>query len=281
MSIPTASTAAPTTTGVRRPGWLALGFDRARLEMTSYFRLPDAVAFTLAFPVMMLLLFSLIFHGDIAGGVRYEQVLLAGILASGVASTSFVSLAISVAIERSNGTIKRLAGTPLSAASYFVGKIVLVLVTGLLEAVLLFVVAVLFFSVHLPTDVGHWVTFAWVFALGLTACTLCGLAFTRVIRSEKSAGAVVNLPFVALQFISGVWVRYDQLPAGVRAVATVFPLKWMAQGFRSVLLPDRFLAVEPSHSWQHGWTAAVLLAWCILGFVITARTFRWRGEDRR
>jgi ABC-2 type transport system permease protein len=61
-------------------------------------------------------------------------------------------------------------------------------------------------------------------------------------------------------------------------VAAIFPLKWMAQGLRSVFLPDALAAVEPAGSWELGRTALVLAAWCVAGLVLCVATFRW--QDR-
>lgn len=65
----------------------------------------------------------------------------------------------------------------------------------------------------------------------------------------------------------------------MQQVASVFPLKWMAQGMRSVFLPDSAEALEVGGSWQHGATAAVLTAWLVVGLVVGVRTFRWRRRD--
>jgi ABC-2 type transport system permease protein len=257
---------------------LRIGLARTSYELRLFVRRKDALFFTLFLPVMFLLLFCMIFgNEDVEGtNLRYSQVLLSGILAAGVASVSFVNLAISIANERHEGTLKRLAGTPMPKASYFIGKIGLVLTTVLVEVVLLLLIGVALFKIQLPTDIRRWITFTWVLILGSTASTLLGIAVSNVPKSAKSASAVVNLPFVALQFVSGAYVPYNQLPAGARTFASIFPLKWMAQGFRSVFLPDSYLKVaEPGHSWQHGPMALVLLAWCVLGGLLCARTFRW------
>jgi ABC-2 type transport system permease protein len=163
--------------------------------------------------------------------------------------------------------------------SYFIGKIGLVLVTVVAETVTLLVGGMVFFGLDLPTDLGRWITFFWVLVLGATASTLLGIAMSAVPRSAKSAAAVVNLPFVALQFISGVYVNFTDLSPGVRAFASIFPLKWMSQGFRSVFLPDSYLSVEPAHSWQHGQMALVLVGWCIVGGLLCALSFRWTSKD--
>jgi ABC-2 type transport system permease protein len=276
------SYSAPADVDARLPGAWSLGLRRAVLETKLFFRDRDAVAFTFAFPVMLLVLFGSIFSGEVEGtGVDAAQVMVAGILAAGVASVSFVTLAISIALERENGTLTRLAGTPMPRASYFLGKVGVVLVTTISEAAIVLGVGVVLYDLQLPSDPSRWLTFAWVFILGVSACALLGIAMSCVPRSARSAAAVVNLPFVALEFVSGVFVLYSALPAGLQTVGALFPLKWMAQGFRSVFLPDSFLVVEPAGSWEHPRMALVLGAWTIAGALLCRVTFRWNTERVR
>ena len=58
----------------------------------------------------------------------------------------------------------------------------------------------------------------------------------------------------------------------------MFPLKWMAQGMRSVFLPDALASHEVAGAWEHGRIALVLGAWCIGGLILCLTTFRWRGR---
>ena len=74
--------------------------------------------------------------------------------------------------------------------------------------------------------------------LGVTACTLCGIAFSSLARTGRSAPAVVTPVALVLQFISGVFFVFTELPDWMQQVAALFPLKWMCQGLRSVFLPE-------------------------------------------
>lgn len=91
---------------------------------------------------------------------------------------------------------------------------------------------------------------------------------------------MLNLPYLVLQFISGVYVPFGSPPTGMQQVASFFPLKWLCQGLRSVFLPDSLLPAEPAHGWEHGKVALVLGAWLVGSLVLCLRTFRWqrRGE---
>ena len=84
---------------------------------------------------------------------------------------------------------------------------------------------------------------------------------------------------LVLQFISGVYLPFMQLPEWLQTVAGVFPLRWMASGMRAVFLPDTFATAEPGGTWHLGLGALVLTAWLVLGLVACLRTFRWNRED--
>ena len=98
-------------------------------------------------------------------------------------------------------------------------------------------------------------------------------------RSATSAAPVITLPFTVLQFMSGVYVPSTSVPPWMRDVASFFPLKWMAQGLRSVFLPPQAVALEPAHSWEHGRIALVLIAWIVGGLVLCITTFRWQQKS--
>jgi ABC-2 type transport system permease protein len=260
------------------PAW-RIGVARGSLEIKQFFREKGQVIFTFALPVIMLVLLASIFRGRIGDtGVDAQQIYVTGMLGVGILSTSFQSMVLQVAGERANGTLKRLRGTPMPRSAYFVGKIAVVLVSSLGQVVVLLGVGTLFFGLHLPSDVGHWLTFVWVYVLGIIACTLLGLAYSSVVPAA-SAGAMVFLPVITLQFISGVFIPFNQLPDVLQKIAAVFPLKWLCQGMRSVFLPDVFQQYEPGLSWAHGRVALVLAGYGVLGLVLCLTTFRWKGRD--
>jgi ABC-2 type transport system permease protein len=266
------------------PTTLRMGAARTVLELRQFFRERDAVVFIFAYPVIMLAIFATVFGQDDARvgpepGVPFAQYFLPGMVATGVMLSSFQSLAITIAVERDEGGLKRLRGTPLPAAAYFLGKIGQVLVSALVQMVLLLGIAALLFGVELPTDAGRWFTFAWVFVLGTATGSVCGVAFSSVPRTGRSASAVVTPVVLVLQFVSGVFFQYDGLPTWMQQVAAVFPLKWMAQGMRSVFLPEEAAVIEVTGTWEHPMTALVLAVWLVVGLVVGVKTFRWQRRD--
>lgn len=267
---------------------------RIGYELRGYFRLGDTVFFTFLFPVMFFALFSTIFGGDISAAgaagtladgadpgptIPMATYYLPGMMAAGLLLSGVQNLAIDIAGEKSDGRLKRLGGTPMSPVTYFLGKFGQVFVTGLCQVVLLLLIARFAFGVDLPTDVGSWLTLAWVFALGLAGCALLGIALSSVPRSGKSASAVVIPIVLLLQFISGVYVPFFELPDSVRTIASAFPLAWMARGLRSVFLPDDFKILETGGEWGLAQVAIALAIWLVIGLVLSRLTFRWLRRD--
>jgi ABC-2 type transport system permease protein len=261
------------------PDAWGLGLRRGVLELKQFFRQRDQVVFTFAFPVVFLFLFASIFKDDVRGaGVTASQLYVPAMMAAGIMSTSFQSLGISIAIERDEKVLRRLRGTPMPPAAYFLGKIWLVLVTGLMETAILLLVGTGFYGVHLPSSASKWLDFGWIFVLGLTACALLGIAVSSVPKSGKSATSVVVLPFLVLQFISGVYISIDTIPDWMLNIGALFPLKWMCQGLRGVFLPSSAQVLEQAGSWEFGKSALVLGAWCVGGLLLCLLTFRWKNR---
>jgi ABC-2 type transport system permease protein len=225
------------------PSAWRLGLGRGRIEVKSFFRDKMAVCFIFGLPSILLVLLGSIFGSQAAAaGVTVGQLFTSGMIAGGIMASSFLVCAVT-------------------------------------ETVLLMAVGMLFYHLRLPTAPGRWWTFAWIFVLGSAACGLLGIAASSLPRSAAAAAPVITLPFTVLQFISGVYVPFSSVPPWMKDLASFFPLKWMAQGLRSVFLPGQAASLEPAHSWEHGRIALVLGAWIVAGLVLCLTTFRWQSRN--
>jgi ABC-2 type transport system permease protein len=260
------------------PSALNLGLRRGALEIRQFTRQRESVVFTLLFPLILLAIFGSVFKDTIAPGVTFSQYFVAGMVASGLVNSGFQQLAITIPMERDYGSLKRLRGTPMPVASYFIGKALLVFVSMILQVILLLAGGYFFFGLNMPTDISKWFTFTWLIILGTASSTVLGIAFSSVPKSGRGASAVVSPVVIVLQFFSGVFFIFTQLPSWMQQVAAIFPLKWLTQGMRSVFLPDSFAASEVAKSWETGRTFLILIIWLVVGFFISLRTFKWSRD---
>lgn len=271
----------------KAPGILRCALSAARMELRGYFRTPDTVFFTFLFPILMLGIFGVAFESvgeigtqsDGSGGISMAAYYLPGMVAAGILLSGLQNLAIDIAREKSEGWLRRLGGTPLSPVSYFLGKAGQILVTSLLQLALLLAFARFALGVELPSDPALWLRFSWIFLLGIITMTLLGIALSALPRSSRSATAVVIPIVLLLQFVSGVYLQFSMLPEWLQNIAGVFPLKWLAQGMRSVFLPEHFASQELGGSWDLWLVVLNLAIWLVVGLAVSLLTFRWQRRS--
>jgi ABC-2 type transport system permease protein len=254
---------------------IKLGIHRGALEIRQFLRQRESVVFTIFFPLLLLAIFGSVFQDTIAPGVKFSQYFVAGMIASGMVNSGFQNLAIIIPMEREVGTLKRLRGTPMPLASYFIGKSILVIASMFVQTFLLMVGGVAFFGLNLPETADKWWLLVLLLLLGSANSTALGIAFSAIPKSGRGASAVVSPVVIILQFFSGVFFIFTQLPHWMQQVAALFPLKWLTQGMREVFLPDSFATQEVAKSWETGRGLTINLLWLIIGIALAIKTFKW------
>ncbi|KWT63926.1 hypothetical protein ADL21_00835 [Streptomyces albus subsp. albus] len=262
------------------PSVLRGGLTRGLLETRAYLRNRTALVFSLLMPLVLMVAFATVFSGTVPGtDVPMNQVTIAGMIGSVIMSASFGTIGFTVALEREDGTLKRLATTPLAPVSYLIAKWLFVVLVTLFQVAVMLAVGVLLFHFRMPATPGRWAAFAWVLALGILASSVLGFAVGFLVPNSQSAPAVINFPFIVLQFVSGVFYVFTGLPKALQYVGALFPLKWLAQGIRYAFLPDRMRVAEPAGTWELGRIALVLTAWLVAGLLLALFSFRRKSFD--
>jgi ABC-2 type transport system permease protein len=95
-----------------------------KLEFKLFLREKEALFWTLAFPVFMMVLFGLLWKDETWDGIPTIAYLLPGIIVMAVMTTCIVSTATGVVEEREKGIFRRLSLTPLKRQTLIGGQIV-------------------------------------------------------------------------------------------------------------------------------------------------------------
>ena len=222
--------------GVRRD--LGLVLWQVRYEQRAYWRNRTRGIFTFVFPVMFLVIFGSLNTGkhlSSLGGISYDTFFVPGILAYGVIGTTYVNMAITTAILRDEGVLKRMQGTPLPRWAYVVARIgSTIVIVAAITAVTLGIGAVAY-GVHVRASTLPGLIATLI--LGTAAFTTLGIGITRFIRTAESAPVVVNLTVLPLTFISSVWFPAASMPEGLIDVAKFFPIRPLAEGLEYAFNP--------------------------------------------
>jgi ABC-2 type transport system permease protein len=241
----------------------AMSLAHARMETRMLIRNAEQLLIALVIPLLLLL--GGVESGNVVdlGSGRRVDVLTPGVLALAVLSTSFTSLAIATAFERRYGVLKRLGASPLPRTGLLLGKALSLLAV---EAGQLTVIAVVGLALGWRPSGGVAAVAGAVvlIALGTVAFASLGLLLAGTVRAE-AALALANLTYVVLLAAGAVLIPVSSYPAGMRPVASTLPSGALAEGLRDALSGG---SVGVGH-------AIALVAWCAVGAVLTARTFRW------
>ncbi|MFJ2442477.1 ABC transporter permease [Streptomyces sp. NPDC087658] len=253
--------------------WRA-GLLRGRIELRHFLRNPKEMFGHLSNVVVALLL-SVYLNGHVPGTqIPMGHLVIAGFAAYLLFQVGLFNLPQMLVTEREEGALLRLRATPGGIPAYLIAKCLLVIGMAVGNLVLLLAATALLTDGPLPHGPGDWLTLLWVTMLGLLAVVPLGAAIGAVLPNPREALALIMLPTIALLMTSGAVFPITSLPVPVQQVASVFPLKWMAQGLRSALLPDAARAAEATGSWELPTVALVLTAWAVLGFLLAIPLLR-------
>lgn len=248
-----------------------LGLARGVLELRQVLRNRRDLFTYLATPLLFLAVAI-----SNAGGHHDDRarLMLAGGVGSTVVAYGLMTVPQFLAGDREDGTLLRLRGVPGAMAAYLTGKTLFVLVNIVVSVALLLGCGAAVLGTGLPGTAGQWLTLCWVLVLGIAAVVPMGAAIGALLPASREAVGLYSMPVMGLFFVSGAFTPLRGLPAWLRDVASLFPLRWIAQGVRSALLPDSAKALEVSGSWQHPAIFGVLAAWAVLGSALAPRLLR-------
>ena len=245
---------------------------QAKYDLRTHFRDPQARGFTLALPVLLLLLFGYIFrhqtfsyNGTKVPGVSYY---LARMIVLDVVGATLSNLVVNVVTKRETGALKRRRASPVRPSALIAGDVITSGVTALGITVVLVLIGWLVFSVHLNGASAGLILLTVVVG---TAC-LCGVAYavSTFVKSQESAGPLVLLIMFVINAISGIYVPETLFPAWLRDVAQVLPIRPLATAVQA--------AVDPATNGgrQFAWPdLLIVLAWGVVGTLFALRRFTW------
>ena len=195
-------------------------------EVLKLLRIPGFTVPTLLFPIMFFAFFGLPNIGTEINGIDAGPYIMASYGAYGMISVALFSFGVSIAAERGLGWNKLLRTTPMRPLTYFVAKIAMAIITGLLTLVGLFLFGIIVGGVSLSLLV--WAKLVGFLVLGMIPFVALGL-FIGYVAGPNSAAAIANLIFLPLSFASGLFVPLAFMPTFIQRIAPYLPAYRTAQ----------------------------------------------------
>lgn len=223
------------------------------------------------FPNAVLLIVMFFMKGAAVPGTNFSlgSRTLPSVVGMGVAFAGMVTLAMSLAVEREDGTLLRAKAIPNGMLGYLVGKIVLVAGMIVVSQVIVLVPSL----IMLDGISINWFTLIWVMLLGLVATLPIGAVVGSLFSNPRNAGLIM-LPMMGFTAISGIFYPISAMPEWLQGIAQLFPIYWLGLGMRSAMLPDALRVAEIGDSWRHLETVGVLMAWAVVGLLVAPMVMR-------
>ena len=242
--------------------------------MRHILRSPDTIITVAIMPIMMLLLFTYVFGGSLAGSIQtsgatklnYVNYQLPGILLMAI-SSGIAYTAMRLFTDTQKGLFARFNSMPIKRSSALWAHVLTSLVSNMLTVVLIFLVALLI-GFRSSAGILEWLMVAGILALFTLALTWIAVIPGLTAKSMEGATSFSYL-LIFLPFISSAFVPTKTMPTVVRAFAENQPVTSIVESVRSLL-----------NSEPIGNNIWIALAWC-LSILVIAYIFAMRAYKRK
>lgn len=252
----------PSLSALRAPSMLRVHALEAAYEFLRTLRTPAFALPTLVFPLVFYIVFAIVLPGT-WGNLHKASYLLATYGTFGVIGPALFGFGVGVAIERQQGWLELKRVSPMPVSAYFFAKIAMSMAFAGVVVGLLSTAAVIGGGVRL--DVVQWLQLFAVLLLGtLPFCTL-GL-WIGTLAKGQAAVAWVNVVYMPMAVLSGLWFPLFAFPPIVQKLAVVWPAYHLGQLALGV--------VGQVEGVRYGFHAGVLAAMALLFLSLAALRLR-------
>ncbi|HEX7339204.1 MAG TPA: ABC transporter permease [Rhodanobacteraceae bacterium] len=210
--------AASLPTGMTKRRVLGAYLAEARSECLRYLRSPGFLIPVMIFSCMFYLLFAVVMGGSFGHGA--STYLLASYSVFGIMSPGLFGFGASLAIERDNGLLTLKRALPVPPGAYLIGKMIMAMVVAAGVVVLLLLMAE--FLGHVPVTPGMAAGLFATDVLGVLPFCAMGMWVGTLIKGQGAPG-LLNLVYLPMSFLSGLWIPLPQLPHALQKLAPIFP----------------------------------------------------------
>jgi ABC-2 type transport system permease protein len=232
-------------------------------EWRNLVRMPAFSVPTLLFPLAFYLMFAVVLPFTPTPEAR--TLLLVNFTIFGVMGPGLFAFGVGLANDRDQGWLRLKLAAPLPPALMMLARMVVAMGFALIVVVLLFAAAATLGGVRLSRMA--WLGLAATGVLSVLPASALGMALGAWLGARSSV-AVVNIVYLGMAMLSGLWFPLALMPAAVQALAPWLPPYHMAG-----LARDAAGLAAGSASGSVLWLAAFTL----IAFAVAAPGFRRPG----
>jgi ABC-type multidrug transport system permease subunit len=199
-------------------------------------------------------------------GARYVDFLVPGLIGMNLMGSGLWGLGFTVVIARSRKILKRFAATPMRRSHYLLSFMLSRLVFLVLEVAAVIIFATLAFGF---TVRGSWLAVALITALGGFTFSGIGMLVAARPTTIEGVSGLMNFIMLPMWLLSGTFFSSERFPSVLQPFIQALPLTALNNLLRALMNEGASL----SSNWI---PIAILVAWCVVSFVIALKIFKWQ-----
>lgn len=203
----------------------------ARYELLRQLREPAFVLPTLLFPTAFYLLFGVMLSRSAANA----EYMLAGYGVFGIMGAALFGFGAGIASEREQGLLRLKRALPAPPGAWLLAKMAAAMAFAAVISILLATLAATLGGVALAP--WQWLVLLAINVLGVLPFCAIGLYIGSLVGAN-AAVAVVNILFLPMAFLSGLWMPLAVLPDIFTRLAPVWPAYHLGQAAMKVVGHD-------------------------------------------
>jgi ABC-2 type transport system permease protein len=232
-----------------------------------YVREPIGAFFTLAFPVMLVLIFGTIYGNepqDMFGGLGSMDISMPAYTALILGSVGLLGVAITTSSYREAGILRRYRITPLRPLVYIAADVTANLIMTLAGMAGVLVIGWLLYQVKFE---GRALSVLLAVILSGTAMFAVGYLIAGVAPNARTAQVIGMVVLYPMLFLSGAGIPLEVMPDSVRTISEYLPLTYVVRLLRGLWFGEPWgsLLLE----------TGVLVGVLVICTAIAGRFFRW------
>jgi ABC-2 type transport system permease protein len=177
--------------------------------------------------------FNIQTEGVVSGNPSYFDFIAPGIMAMTVMMSVMTGLPVAISQEKEIGTMDGMMVAPINRLSIILGKTLGQTARGLIQGVIILVLAVGIFGVTIHGSI--LLVFA-LLLLGVFAFVGLGIVITSFTKDQETAQMLMMTLMFPMMFLSGVFFPIQQMPWYMQDISKFLPLTYASQALRKVMV---------------------------------------------
>jgi ABC-2 type transport system permease protein len=216
---------------------------------------------TIGFPVMFYVLFGIANRNAFSGNIHIAKYMLGGYACFGLIGAALFGIGVGVASELAAGWLELKRASPMPASAYLFAKCASAIAFGLIIVSILTAIATAFGGVSLTST--ELIKMLGMTIVGSISFASMGLLLALLVPAN-AAPAIVNLIYLPMSFLSGLWVPLRFMPHWLQGVAPALPTYHLSQLMLSIFGYQDSMSLATHWNTLIGFTCLMLgLSWLI------------------